>query len=294
MSGTKAIKTYTAELFIKEKHTLGESPFYDTRTKTLSWVDITEGKFFTLGPDGTRRVFSYGQKIGSAVPAEKPGTYLIAGTDGLYLEKADGTKPRLIKNLSEYYKAWQRSNDVKADPKGRVWFGSSVDDDIHEASGNLFCLENGQVTVKQADTKISNGLAWSSDRKKFYFSDTLQYAVFEYDYNLESGEISNRKVLFWPEEGRGMTDGMCIDAEDNLWVAFWGGSRIEARSTKDGSLLAVVNVPAKNVTSCCFMGDKLDTLFITSASTGQTGERDGCLFTCKVDVKGLECDYCKV
>lgn len=155
----KEIKTYTAELFIKEKHTLGESPFYDTRTKTLSWVDITEGKFFTLGPDGTRRVFSYGQKIGSAVPAEKPGTYLIAGTDGLYLEKADGTKPRLIKNLSEYYKAWQRSNDVKADPKGRVWFGSSVDDDIHEASGNLFCLENGQVTVKQADTKISNGLA---------------------------------------------------------------------------------------------------------------------------------------
>ena len=150
------------------------------------------------------------------------------------------------------------------------------------------------MTVKQADTKISNGLAWSSDRKKFYFSDTLQYAVFEYDYDLETGAISNRKVLFKPEEGRGLTDGMCIDSEDNLWVAFWGGSRIEQRSTKDGSLLAVVNVPAKNVTSCCFMGDNLDTLFITSASTGQTGELDGCLFTCKVDVKGLECDYCKV
>ena len=91
-----------------------------------------------------------------------------------------------------------------------------------------------------------------------------------------------------------MTDGMCIDSQDNLWVAFWGGSRIEQRSTKDGSLLAVVNVPAKNVTSCCFMGDNLDTLFITSAATGQTGELDGCLFTCKVDVKGCECDYCKV
>ena len=136
---------------------------------------------------------------------------------------------------------------MKADPKGRVWFGSSVDDGIHEASGNLFCLENGKVTVKQADTKISNGLAWSSDRKKFYFSDTLQYAVFEYDYDLETGAISNRKVLFKPEEGRGLTDGMCIDSEDNLWVAFWGGSRIEQRSTKNGSLLAFVNVPAKNV-----------------------------------------------
>ena len=51
------IKTYTAELFIKEKHTLGESPFYDARTKTLYWVDITEGKLFTLGPDEKRRFF---------------------------------------------------------------------------------------------------------------------------------------------------------------------------------------------------------------------------------------------
>ncbi len=40
MSENKAIKTYTAELFLKEKHTLGESPFYDARTKTISWVDI--------------------------------------------------------------------------------------------------------------------------------------------------------------------------------------------------------------------------------------------------------------
>ena len=293
-SERKSIKTYTAQVFSTEKNILGESPFYDIRTKTISWVDIKEGKFYTLGPDGKKKTFSYGQAIGSAVPAEKPGTYLIAGTDGLYLESADGSKPLLIKNLSDYYESYQRSNDVKADPKGRVWFGSSVDDDIHEASGNLFCLEKGSVTVKQSDTKISNGMAWSSDRKKFYFSDTLQYAVFEYDYDLESGEISNRKILFKSQEEHGLTDGMCIDSEDNLWVAFWGGSRIEQRSTKDGSLLAIVNVDAKNVTSCCFMGEKLDTLFITSAAVGQSGIHDGCLFTCKVDVKGCGCDYCKV
>jgi len=291
------MKTYIAELFSKEKYKLGESPFYDSRTKTLSWVDIPEGKLFTLGLDGKRREYSYGQAVGSAVPAQKPGSYLIAASDGLYLEKADASKATLIKNLSEYYQSYQRSNDVKADPKGRVWFGSSVDDDIHEASGNLFCLDplkGGEISVKQADTKISNGMAWSSDRKKFYFSDTLQYAVFSYDYNLETGEISNRKVLFKPEEGRGLTDGMCIDADDNLWVAFWGGSRIEKRSTKDGSLLATVEVDAKNVTSCCFYGEQLDRLFITTSGMGQTGQHDGCLFTCKVESRGLPCDICKI
>ena len=291
------MKNYTATLFSKEKYQLGESPFYDSRTKTLSWVDIPEGKLFTLGADGSRHVYSYGQAIGSAVPAEKPGTYLIAGTDGLYLEKADGSSPLLIQDLSEYYESYQRSNDVKADPAGRVFFGSSVDDDIHPASGNLFCLDplaGRKIEVLQANTKISNGMAWSRDHKKFYFSDTLEYAVFEYDYDITSGKISNRKILFKAEEGKGLTDGMCIDADDNLWVAFWGGSRIEQRSTKDGSLLATVKVDAKNVTSCCFFSDGLDTLFITTSGRDQKGEFDGCLFTCKVEASGVKCDICKL
>ncbi|MBR4004553.1 MAG: SMP-30/gluconolactonase/LRE family protein, partial [Treponema sp.] len=72
--------------------------------------------------------------------------------------------------------------------------------------------------------------------------------------------------------------------------AFWGGSRIEQRSTKDGSVLSTVNVDAKNVTSCCFFGKDLDTLLITTSRRGQNGKYDGCLFTCKVDAKGLPCD----
>ena len=88
--------------------------------------------------------------------------------------------------------------------------------------------------------------------------------------------------------------GMCIDADDNLWVAFWEGSRIEQRSTKNGSVLATVKVDAQNVTSCCFIGDKLDTLFITTSGRGLNGKYDGCLFTCKVDVRGMKCDLVKI
>ncbi|WP_027729098.1 SMP-30/gluconolactonase/LRE family protein [Treponema sp. C6A8] len=284
------MKTYTAEVSSIEKYQLGESPFYDSRTKTISWVDIPKGTLFTQGPDGVRKSFTFDKPIGAAVPSEKAGAYLVAGSDAIYF--IDGVSYTSIKKLSEYYEAFQRSNDAKADPSGRLWFGSSVNDDIHEASGNLFCLDKGKIICKQADTKISNGMAWSRDRKKFYFSDSLQYAVFSYDYDLSTGEISNRKVLFKVEGG--VSDGMCIDSEDNLWVAIWGGRRIECRSTKDGSLLATVDVDAQNVTSCCFMGDNLDILFITTSGQGQTGENDGCLFTCKVDIKGCKCDYAKI
>lgn len=288
------MKTYTAQVFSTEKFQLGESPFYDARTKTLSWVDITEGTFYSLPADeygtGKKHSYKFQKPIGAAVPGKNEGSYVIAGTDAIYLYEK-GTA-RIIKELSEYYESFQRSNDAKADPAGRLWFGSSVDDGIHEASGNLFCLNGGQIKCMQPDTKISNGMAWSRDHKKFYFSDSLQYAVFVYDYDLESGSISNRKVLFKVEEG--VPDGMCIDSQDNLWTAIWGGRRIEQRSSRDGSLLSVVNVEAEHVSSCCFMGKKLDTLFITSSGKDLTGKYDGCLFTCRVEAAGLPCDYALV
>ena len=286
------MKEYTAEVFSKEKYSLGESPFYDSRTKTVSWVDIPKGIVHTQTIDGKKDSFCLGQAIGSAIPAEKEGSYILAATDGLYLlEKKNAT---IIKSLKEFYEPYQRSNDAKADSLGRLWFGSSVDDDIHEASGNLFFLDGKNVICKEAKTKISNGLAWSSDNKKFYFSDTLQHAVFSYDFDLTSAEISNKKILFTPTEGKGLTDGMCIDSDDNLWVAFWGGNRIEKRSGKDGSLLATVHVDAEHVTSCCFIGEELDTLFITTSGKDLTGEHDGCLFTCKLKERGKECDYVKL
>ncbi len=272
------MNTFTAQAFSKDIYSLAESPFYDYRTKTLSWVDITQGIFYTAENDGKdlKKTYSFGQAIGAAVPTEKEGLYVIAATDGLYVYENNSS--RLVKTLSDFYKPYQRSNDAKADPAGRLWFGSIVNDDEHPAGGNLFCLDKGTISCRQADTKIANGMAWSSDCKKFYFSDSLCHAVFVYDYDFDSGNISNRKVLFKVEDG--LPDGMCIDADDNLWVAIWAGSRIEKRSGKDGSLLATVNVDAKNATSCCFFGPNFEKLFITSS------ER---LFTCTVDAKGRPC-----
>ena len=241
------MKEYKVEVFSNEKYRLGESPFYDSRTKTISWVDIMAGKFYRL-KEGVRSEFDCGQAIGTALPAEEPGTYLIAGTDGLYFFADE--KMTLLKTLTGLYKSYQQSNDAKSDAAGRLWFGSSLLDGAeHEPCGKLYCIDfanGGDIKIKQADTKISNG----------------------------------------------MTDGMCIDSDDNLWIAFWGGSRIEKRSGKDGSLLATVKVDAKNVTSCCFIGEKLDTLFITTSGNAQTGSHDGCLFSCRVDAKGVKEDYC--
>ncbi len=273
---------YKAELLRTEKYRLGEGPCYDPETGILSWVDIMDGKLWQMGSDGVRSSFDLGQPIGAAVPVKDSDGFVLCAMDGLYLYES--AKAELLHDLSGLFKPYLRCNDAKADPLGRLWFGSSVNDD-HPAEGNLYKLENGQISIMQADTKISNGLAWSADRKFFFFSDTLKYAVFKYDYDEKNGLISGCRELFKTENG--VSDGLCIDSEDDLWVAYWGGKRVEHRSGMTGELLDIIDVPAEHVTSCCFGGSDMQTLYITTSGEGLSGEYDGCLFTCRVGVKGV-------
>ena len=272
-----SMKQYTARKISNEKYLLGEAPFYSKAYHRYSWVDIVKGELWTE-QNGIKRHFSFGQPLGAAIPLPDSDGFYLAAADGLYIYENDCE--RLICPLDSVYKSYWRSNDAKCDPKGRIWFGATVKDDDHEPEGALFCYDGGIVKCMQENTKIANGMAWSSDNKVFYFSDSLEYAVFRYDYDIETGEISNKEVLFRIENG--VPDGMCIDADDNLWVAVWGGNRIEKRDGRTGEKLAEITVGAKQVSSCCF-GEDGKTLFITSAGIGLDGEDDGCLFECRVE-----------
>ena len=304
--GGEAMKQYTAARFSLEKYRLGEGPFYDARSGRLSWVDILDGKLYTLSSDGQKECFETGGPIGAAVPIKNSDGFVAALRDGLYRIE-NGTMEMWV-DLSKEYQPYQRSNDAKADPMGRLWFGSANDAEGYAPSGNLYCYEpgvireaerdrgqsetggeprrneRGHLRIMQENTKIANGMAWTKDGKRFFFSDSLEHAVFSYDFDMASGEISNRAVLFRVENG--VPDGMCIDAADNLWVAVWGGRRVECRHTGSGEKLAEISVPAENVTSCCFYGEKLDTLLITTSGEWHAGAEDGCLFSCRVDATG--------
>ncbi len=281
------IKTYQAEIFDSRRYRLAEAPFYDERTGIISFVDIIAGELHLIKPDGSRELIALGQQVGAAVPWEEPGSYLACATDGLYLVGEDNGARTITKicDTTGIFEDWQRCNDAKADPAGRLFVGTSAYKEGAPEGGNLYRVDlkageagTPEFKVIRADTKISNGMAWNSDRTKFFFSDSSEHAVFVYDYDFASGDINNCKVLFDVTDG--VSDGMCIDQEDNLWVAMWGGSRVEKRSSVTGELLAVVELPAKHVTSCCFLPD--GRLLITSSGEDLDGEKDGMIFSCKL------------
>ena len=133
-----------------------------------------------------------------------------------------------------------------------------------------------------------------------YYSDTPTMEIKEYDYNNKTGEIRFNRVAVKIPRGIGAPDGMTIDSEGKLWVAQWGGYCIARWDPLTGKLLAKINVPSSNVTSCAFGGPNLDILYITTAATGVRSSdlekypQSGNLFMAKPGVKGVKPFYFKL
>ncbi len=249
-----------------------EGPVWDSETKSIFWIDIVTGdihKYNTLS--GKYASINVGQKIG-AISKCSSGHLIAALKTGFYLIDFDNNQLKLITN-PEFHILGNRFNDGKCDPSGRFWAGTMDDGNGIKEAGSLYTLEKDlSVSKKFCGLTISNGLAWSKDKKSFYLIDTPTKTVYEFDYNDESGEISNRRELIVIQENNGSPDGMTIDEEGMLWIAHWDGWKVSRWNPNTGMMLHEIYLPVSRVTSCSFGGEDLDDLYITSAKVGLTEE----------------------
>jgi len=158
----------------------------------------------------------------------------------------------------------------KFHPDGYLFLGSmAYENQSNEGAFYRLSKDGKKLQRLFGDVGISNGMDWSTDLTKMYYIDTLTMKVEVFDYY--QGEISNRRTLVQIKDGMGYPDGMCADANDNIWVAFWLGSAVRCFDGRTGELLEEIKLPVQKVTSCCFAGEKLDQLIITTA-VGNPGE----------------------
>ena len=141
-------------------------------------------------------------------------------------------------------------------------------DPEQDPSGHLYRLDP-DLGVQQFPMSfvVTNGPAWSGDGGVFYFTDSADRRIWAFDFDMAAGRPGERRpfVQVPPEEGH--PDGQCVDAEDHLWTAHWNGGRV-TRYRPDGSVERVIEIPAPLVTSCCFGGEDLATLYVTTARVG--------------------------
>lgn len=243
---------------------LGEGPYWHAGRQSFFWVDIENGKLFehNLKTEETK-TRSFPHRL--AVVLELEDGCLILGLDRKIAKYDLETEELTWLCEVESDSTLHRFNDGKVDPKGRIWIGT-LSTLFTEGAGSLYRVGNDLKPEKQLDQlTISNGMAWTEDNQTFYFIDTPTRQIKAFHFDLETGEIEFDQVAVEIPEELGFPDGMCIDREGMLWVAHYGGSGVYRWDPKTGKLLEKIELPVPHVTSCCFGGENLDTLLITSA-----------------------------
>lgn len=286
------MKIVEAQIIYPIQAIVGEGSLWDIDNQRLLWVDILAHKIYTFDPKTKSNTgFDIGQDVGTVVITES-GWWAYADQDGIgFLNPKTGEMKMGPKPEIDHKEV--RFNDGKCDPRGNFWAGTMAYD-ATERAGTLyeFDFKRG-VNKKIEGCTISNGLAWSGDRTKFYFIDSPTYEIHQYDYDQDTGEISNKKVAARISKEIGLPDGMAIDAEDFLWVALFYGGKVIRIDPNTGEVVYEVTLPVPNITSCAFGGPDLDELYITTARHAMDNKAlekyplSGSLFRAKVPFKGV-------
>lgn len=238
---------------------LGESPVWDVDRQILHFVDIFEQRIHQLDP--VTGVVTSIQVDGApgAIALRRDGGY-IAGIGLDFTAVEDDGSLRPIARAT----AGDRVNDGKCDARGRFISGT-MDNYRRPGAAALYQLGiDGTLTMLLSDVTLSNGLDWNLSNDLLYYIDTTTECVDVFDYEIETGLISDRRMFADLRPAPGRPDGLTVDAEGGVWVAVARAGVIH-RYDSAGNLDQVVELPTPVVTSCTFGGPDHSQLFVTTS-----------------------------
>lgn len=245
---------------------LGESPLYDPRNQTLYWLDIKGEKLFVLYlQSDERQIWSVPGNI-SALGLHMSGGLIAAARQGFCHITFDDQGSPNIKYLinPEAHIEKTRFNDGAVDPFGRFWAGTMDNNEKDPHLGNWWRLgPTGEAEKMASGFHVTNGPVFDADRKIAYLTDSARQIIYHAPYPDEEsfGELMPFKQF---GKNEGYPDGMAIDREGALWVAFWDGACLRRLSPK-GEVLETINMPVQRPTCPVIIGSKI---YVTSASIG--------------------------
>lgn len=268
---------------------LGEGALWHAASNTVWFVDILGQRVHRCAPDGTqRKTWDAPGLPGFIVPADRGG-FVCGLDDGLYCFCERSGEFTMLLGVESALPG-NRLNDGFVDRDGSLWFGS-MDKGETQASGSLYRVDRlGRLKNADDGYIITNGPAMSPDGATLYHTDTLAGTVYAFDV-APDGVLGGRRHFVTIEDG-GYPDGMAVDADGNVWIALFGGGRIE-RYSPAGTLIGSIPFPVSNITKLAFGGDDLRTVFVTTAWKGLSAQRRereplaGALFTFQSDTPGL-------
>ena len=274
----------SVEVFDDRRCWLGEGPTASGEYNNhVQWVDILNGKVLSKNFETSKTSeYKLDDHVGFAIPRTGGGD-VLGTSNGPVLRDVEGNVSGLPKRETDTHKS--RWNDAKVSHTGDLFLGTLSYDLVPKASGLYRISKDGSEIKKLlSELTLANGLDWSVDTQTFYFIDSLEHCVDAFSY--DGQEITDRRTVIKFGENE-IPDGMCVDGEDGLWIAFWDGSQVR-RYDEKYKLSEKIDLPVLYTTSCAFAGKDLDQLVITTAHNNEMGKHPqaGMTFICKPGIKG--------
>ncbi len=237
----------------------GEGPIWCRNS--LYYVDIEGHRVIRFHPEtGEETQWDVGERVGTVVPRESGGL-VIAGDRGFHLlDESDGRltpihdpEPGMTDN---------RFNDGKCSPDGR-FFAGTISLVKKTGDARLYRLDP-DLSVHEVFGPVtnSNGIAWNAAGDTCYYIDTPRREVLAFDY--ANGDLSNLRTVVSTAAVEASPDGMTIDAEGNLWIAFCHGACVVCYNPATGEEVRRVELPCLETTACAFGGPELADLYVTT------------------------------
>jgi L-arabinonolactonase len=314
----------TAVLVLDCHNLLGEGILFDDRKHTVMWPDILSSKFHTVllnykEPtkvvhtvyDLPKKLCSFGLlEEESTTAADNAGLPLLcAWEDGFQLY--DIAKQTALSEMSvgedvNPSKGTTRLNDGRVDPAGQRYICGGFNGHTPGIRMNVYKVEQETSTSSSSGKlvhepivtgiEVANSICWSLDGKTMYLADSPTKQIHSYDYSTETGTVSGKKLLHSkPANEKGVPDGSCVDAEGYLWNAVWksgqAASCVQRIDPVSGLVVFTVHMPdtTSQVTCCCFGGEKMDILFITTAMESRDAAKEphaGGLYAARLPFQG--------
>jgi gluconolactonase len=262
-----------------------EGPVYFPDGGYFVWSDIPNNRMMRwLEDDGHVSVFRSPSEYANGNTRDRQGRLVTCehGARRVTRTELDGTITILLDNIEG--KRLNAPNDVVVAADGGVWFtdpGYGILTDYEgpqsefELPVRVYRIDpvTRAASIVADDFVRPNGLAFSPDETKLYIVDSgithggpAHIRVFDVDVD---GTGLRNGTIFADDFAPGLTDGIRVDVEGNIWASMgWGDPNEDGVRCylPSGELIGKVHLP-EGCANLCFGGKKKNRLFMAASTS---------------------------
>lgn len=275
-----------AEQFSEPLTYHGEGAVWSATWAALRCVDMFAGDILQFTARGEASRHHIGTLAAMIRPTADPTVSVIAREHDVVLWNESTDAIEVL--ASALAKEGTRLNEGGCTPQGNLLIGSVAAGAQPGGGQLLHVAASGATNVVLPSVTVSNGIGYSPDGTRAYYADSPTRRV-DILTVTESGALIERRPFASLAPSVGAPDGLWVDEDGGVWVAVFGGGRVQ-RYRADGTMDDAVHVPAQQVTSCTFGGPDLSTLYLTTSRENLPDDADplaGSVFSAAVGIRGL-------